>query len=89
MVSKSPVLIGVQIRALSAEAGSEGSSACTLRHPLPRKGLQSLTRQIRVINGNIPDPSVVEHLQLGTVRGCDVGKVLSVVGVDLLGIGST
>lgn len=50
-------------------------------------GGEGLTGEVRVVNGHVAAPSVVEDLELGLVGLGDVGKVLLVVGVDVLGIG--
>lgn len=46
-----------------------------------------LTGEVGVVNGDVAAASVVQFLQLGSVRLCNVGKVLLVVGVDLFRVG--
>lgn len=49
---------------------------------------EELTGQIGVINGHVPAAGVVEDLDFSLVGFGNVGKVLLVIGVDILGIGT-
>lgn len=53
----------------------------------PRDGWFFLTGKVRIVDGDVAAPSIIEDLQLGLVGLGDVGKVLVVVGIDVLGVG--
>lgn len=46
-----------------------------------------LTSKTRVVKLDIPQTGVVQHLKLGLVDLGNVGEVLAVVGIRLLGVG--
>lgn len=46
-----------------------------------------LTGKVRIVNGDVAAPSIIENLQFGLVGLGDVGEVLLIVGIDILGVG--
>lgn len=54
--------------------------------PPPQSCERVRTGQVRIVDGDVAQAGVVEDLQLGLVGLGNIGKVLGVVGVHLLGI---
>lgn len=47
---------------------------------------EKLTRKVRVVNGYVAHAIVVKNLELGAIRLGNIGKVLGVVGIYVLGV---